>query len=116
MEDVTGTDSVEVRLAAVEQLLGELIEHLSDEVKTRRLVVVEDDGFERVVLAAAGRHGEVMVAARNPGGGTTAAELYAHDAMEGDGAHAGVAVVSGGDIAAVIEAMVGRGVVAHGFR
>jgi hypothetical protein len=116
MEDVTSADSVEARLDAVERLLGELIEHLGDEVKTRRLVVVEDDGFERVILAAAGHHGEVMVAARNPGGGTTAAELYAHDAAEGDGSHAGVAVINNGDIAAVIEAMVGRGVVAYGTR
>ncbi len=109
MDDPTGTSSVEARLGAVERLLGELIEHLGHEVRTRRVVVVEDDGFERVILASGGRHGEVTVAARNPGVGTTAAELYAHDAVEGDGPHAGVALIEDGDVSVLREVMVNGG-------
>ena len=96
--DGSGPESLSVRIDAVERLLLELLEHTAQEVRTRRLAVIEDDGFERVVLEAGGSHGEITVAARGDGRGATAAELYAHDASEGDEATAGVALVRDGDL------------------
>ena len=96
--DGSGPESLSVRIDAVERLLLELLEHTAKEVRTRRLAVIEDDGFERVVLQADGTHGEVTVAARGEGGGATAAEMYAHDPSDGDGATAGVTLVRGGDL------------------
>ena len=109
MEDVTKDPSpapidsgdgqtLNERVDAVERLLLELIEHTAQEVRTRRVAVVEDDGFERVVLQAHGSHGEITVAARGDRRGATAAELYAHDPSEGDGATAGVTLICDGDL------------------
>ena len=83
------TQTLSERVDAVERLLLELIEHTAQEVRTRRVAVIEDDGFERVVLEADGTHGEITVTARGGRNGATAAELYAHDPTEGDGATAG---------------------------
>jgi hypothetical protein len=86
------------RLDAVEQLLGKLIERTATELRTRRLVVTEDDGFERVVIDASGSHGEVTVSARPGSAGPAAVDLYAHDASDGDGANVGVALVDQGNV------------------
>lgn len=96
MPDVAG---IVERLDAVEQLLCRLIEGSATEVRTRGLVVREDDGFERIVLAAHDDHGLVTVTARGAGD-SCAAELYAHDQGDGDDATAGVAVVLRGDVLA----------------
>ena len=77
---------------------SKLIEHNAQEVRTRRIAVIEDDGFERIVLEANGTHGEITVAARGDGGGVTAAELYAHDPSDGDSSTAGVTLVRDGDL------------------
>jgi hypothetical protein len=109
MEDVTkhpgstpndsgGAETLSQRVDAVERILPELIEHTAQEVRTRRVAVVEDDGFERVVLEANDTHGEVTVTARGGHNGTTAAELYAHDPTEGNTATAGVTLVRDGDL------------------
>ena len=96
----TGTDdnTLSTRVDAIELLLLQIIEHTAQEVRTRRVAVIEDDGFERVVLQANGTHGEVTVTARGGPNSTTAAELYAHDPTEGDAATAGIALVRDGDL------------------
>jgi CBS domain-containing protein len=96
--DTTGDATLSERVDAVERLLLELIEHNAQEVRTRRVAVIEDDGFERVVLGANGTHGEVTVTAREGRNAATAAELYAHDPTEGDGSTAGIALVRDGDL------------------
>ncbi len=96
--DASSDTTLSERVDAVERLLLELIEHNAQEVRTRRVAVIEDDGFERVVIQADGAHGEVTVTARGGRNGTTAAELYAHDPTEGDAATAGVALVRDGNL------------------
>lgn len=109
MEDVTedqdpapidsdDTKTLSERVDAVERLLLHLIEQISHEVRTRRVAVIEDDGFERVAIEATGTRGGLTVSARGGIGCGTAAEIYAHDASEGDSATAGVALVRDGDI------------------
>ncbi len=96
--DASSDTTLSDRVDAVERLLLELIEHNAQEVRTRRVAVIEDDGFERVVIQANGTHGEVTVTARGGRNGTTAAELYAHDPTDGDAATAGVTLVRDGDL------------------
>lgn len=50
---------------------------LTSEVRTRRVVIVEGDGFERVVLGARGEFGHVTVNGRSAERGSTCAELFA---------------------------------------
>ena len=50
------------------------------------------------MLEAGGSHGEITVAARGEVSRSTAAEIYAHDAIEGDSATAGIVLVRDGDI------------------
>jgi hypothetical protein len=87
------------RLDAAERLLGNLIDRTATELRTQRIVVTEADGFERVVIAGAGTHGEVTVAARTATGDATAVELYAHDPSGGDAVSVGVALIDLGDVA-----------------
>ena len=100
-------DDIVERLEAVERLLGKMIERTATELRTRRLVVIEDDGFERVVIDALGSHGEVTVTARGGSSGSTAVDLFAHDASEGDGASAGLALVERGSVVGSFAAMAG---------
>ncbi|MCB1040021.1 MAG: hypothetical protein KDA94_10920 [Acidimicrobiales bacterium] len=65
--------SLALRLAHVE---AELLA-LRRELRTNRVVVVDDDGVERVVLAAVRRTGSVLVKVEAEQGRTTGLELYA---------------------------------------
>lgn len=96
------------RIDSMGRELVELRRALGEEVRTRRVVVVEDDGFERIVLGAAARFGHVTVQARSAGGEPACVELFANDRINGGGAHVGVALSDAGDVAAVLELIVGR--------
>ena len=83
-----GEDPSEDRLARLEEEnrtlrsdLDALRASLSAEVRTRRLVVEEEDGFERVVAEGHGEHGTLTVYAR-----PVDRERAAEGAVEGDGA------------------------------
>ena len=68
---------------------------LRDEVRTRRVVVVDAAGRPRVVLSADPGVGSVRVDAA---GGDPSVELYAVDAIEADGPEVGVVLVADGDV------------------
>lgn len=52
-------------VALLRQELAELRKSLAQEVRTRRLVVVEKDGFERIEARADGDSGSIVVQARD---------------------------------------------------
>ncbi len=100
--DVLGEEVARIR-AAVEDLRSDL----SDEVRTRSIVVVDDEEFERVVIAARAQHGSVSVYGRSPLDRSTCAELFANDPIDGDGAHAGVSIIDEGEVVAALEVLHG---------
>jgi hypothetical protein len=99
-------EQVRALASRVEHLARELTalqEELRRELRTGRVVVVEPDGFERIVLAARDRYGQITVYGRTEPGGATSAELFANDAADGDTVQAGVALTDLGDVVAVLD-------------
>jgi len=78
---------------------------LHEEVRTRRVVVVDASGRPRVVLDVAPGHAAVRVDAE---GGDPSVELYAVDAIEADGPEVGLALVVDGDVVRTFRRRVGR--------
>jgi hypothetical protein len=76
-----------------------------DEVRTRRVVVVDADGRPRIVLSAEG--GAAVVRVDAPGGDPSV-ELFAVDPIDADGAEIGLALVVGGDVADGLRILVPR--------
>lgn len=98
------------RLAALEREVDGLRDALAahqaavlDEVRTHRLVVVDRDGFARVVAEGGAAHASVAVRARATGPGATTVQLFADDPVDGDVPHAGVVLGRGGDVVATFE-------------
>lgn len=100
--------TLEAAVAEIRSRLARLRHHLGEEVRTRRLVVTEADGFERVVLEGNRSYGAVTVRARSAGPGTVAVDIFAADALDGDPAHIGVALIDAGDVVAAVDAFAGR--------
>lgn len=103
------------RLDRIEQTLDELRARLERigtqlgaEVRTGRLVIVEGDGFERVIVDGAGHFGALTLQARPQAAGSVAVEVFAADAHDGDLAHVGVALVDAGDVVAAVDVQSGR--------
>ncbi len=104
-------DQVVAAVGSLRQELAELRASLAREVRTRRVVVIEEDGFVRVVLEARARYGRVGVLARRAGlesghgsvAEPTCVELVANDASDGDGPHVAVALTDRGDVVATFE-------------
>ncbi len=97
--------------AAVESLRVEIAvlrRGLGREIRARRIVVVDDDGFERVVIAAEPGFGYVTVHARAQPERSTTAELFANDRTNGSGPHVGVALSDAGDVTATLEVVHGE--------
>jgi hypothetical protein len=88
--------------------LSRLRASLEIEIRTRRIVVREDDGFERVVIGAHGRWGGVAVHGRAHRPGSTSAELFANDPVDGDGANVGLSLADAGNVVATFEVLQGR--------
>lgn len=73
------TELAELRgeIDALRRQMAALVEQVSTEVRTRRLVVVEEDGFERIVAEANGDSGEVKVQSRTATEDTTNVSMFA---------------------------------------
>jgi hypothetical protein len=80
----------------------------ANEIRTRRLVVVDRSGFERVVVEGGEGHGSLTVRARTDGAGSTKVEVFADDPADGDAGNVGLALGRHGDIVAALE-VGGRG-------
>ena len=100
--------TLEATVAEVRARLRRLHRQLGDEVRTRRLVIDEADGFERVVLEGNASFGAVTVRARSAGPGTVAVDVFAADGRDGEPAHIGVALIDAGDVVAAVDALAGR--------
>ncbi len=72
---------------------------VSDEVRTRRLVVVDEAGRPRVTVTVERGAASVRVDAA---GGDPSAELFAVDPVDADGAEVGLALVRGGDVVTIV--------------
>jgi hypothetical protein len=81
------------------------VDALRDEVRTRRVVVVDAAGRPRVVLSADPGVSSVRVDA---GGGDPSVELYAVDAIEADGPEVGVVLVVDGEVVRDLHLLVTR--------
>jgi hypothetical protein len=110
-------DQIVEAVGSLRHELTELRASLAREVRTRRVVVIEEDGSDRVVLEARGRYGRVGVlgfgtgrATALPVNGTrpTCVELVANDATDGEGPHLAVALTDSGDVVATLEVHEGR--------
>jgi hypothetical protein len=94
--------------------LGELRERLDAlerepaELRCRRIVVLDIAGVERIVLEATPSSGSVRVLTDRTDGPTTAAELFAVDAVDGDPANAGVAFTDTGEVVGLLDVTSGR--------
>lgn len=82
------------------------VDALADEVRTRRVVVVDGAGRPRVVLSADPGVASVRVDAD---GADPSIELYAVDAIDADGPEVGVALVVEGDVVASFHRLVNPG-------
>jgi hypothetical protein len=74
---------------------------LRDEVRTRRVVIVDEHGRPRVTLSV--DRGTASVRVDAPGGDPSA-ELFAVGPVEADGPEAGLALVVHGDVVTVVRA------------
>lgn len=101
-------DALDTAIGDVAARLARLRRTLAGEVRTRRLVVAEADGFERVVADATGGVGAVTVRTRTHGPGTVGVEVFAADPVGDDPAHVGVALLDGGDVVAAVDLASGR--------
>ena len=84
--------------ARVARLEAELAE-LRRELRTRRLVVVDEEEVERVVLSADRRTGSVLVRVDGPPGRTVGLEVYASEPA-GEAPTVGMAELRDGDVVA----------------
>lgn len=76
-----------------------------DEIRTRRLVVVDDGGAERIVAEVAGSMAEVRVALPDVDGHTGSVQIYAaeHDGQGDLGPMLGLQVWADGNVRAGID-------------
>ncbi len=72
------------------------------------MVVIEDDGFERIVLSADASHGEVVVAARPSEDRSTKAVLFALDSEDAEGPFVGMELVDRGNSVAGLSLLEGH--------
>ncbi len=91
-------DALEHAIDDLRQQVSDLCSGLEAEVRTRRIVVMSGDGFERVVVDALDDHGHVEVRSRGTVDRTTSALLFAEDASDGDPCQVGLALSDEGDI------------------
>lgn len=87
------------QLAAQIAVLEARLDALERELVTRRVVVVDELGIERVVLSAAGATGSVLVRLDRPSGRTTGVELVASDLVDEEPIVALVHLVDGDVVA-----------------
>lgn len=73
-----------------------------------RLVLLDEDGFERIALTAGAGTGVLDLAGRSGSEHPTRARLYTHDPADGDGCAVGLHLVVQGNAAAGLEVVEGR--------
>jgi hypothetical protein len=93
---------LEGRVRALEGEVASFRAAVASEVRTSRVLVVDDDGFERIVLGVADQFGHITVYGRSVGDGSACAELFANDPSGGDGAEVGFTLTDGGDVVAAL--------------
>jgi hypothetical protein len=100
MDEIVGrlTD-LEDRLAEAEKRLTALADEPTPEVRTRRLVVVDDAGGERIILSTSDLAASMQVRTSTPMP-TTGVELYACDDTGDATAEVGLLFLKGGNVAA----------------
>ena len=87
-------------LASLRRELGELRAGLAKQVTTRRLVVVDGDGVQRVVIRSDQTTGSVLVRVDAAAGETSGVELYAVEPVDdSERAEFGVALYRAGEVA-----------------
>lgn len=96
-------DELTAQVHDLRRELSGLIDDLAREVRTRRLTIVEDDGFERLVAAGRGHFGHLTLRGRAPVGRSTLVELFANDPADGDDTNVGAALCDHGDVVASID-------------
>lgn len=88
------------RVAALEAEVSLLRATTGERLRTRCLVIEDDEGEARVVLDARHRTGSVLVRLAGPPGATTGIELYAAEAVDEEGpGEVGWCVLRDGDVA-----------------
>jgi hypothetical protein len=90
-------DQLEDRLASLELELAMLRASVEERLRTRRLVVVDEHGVERIVLEATSTTGSVLVRLAGAAGQTTGMEIYATES-EGGAPDLGWCVLRNGDV------------------
>lgn len=88
---------LEDRLASLELELALLRASVEERLRTRQIVVIDDDGHERIVLDARRGTGSILVRIPGPGGTTTGVEVYASQPEVGP-AEVGLCVLRDGDV------------------
>jgi hypothetical protein len=92
-------EQLHARVAALEAELDLLRATTGERLRTRCLVIEDDDGNARVVLDARQRTGSVLVRFAGPPGATTGVELYATEAVDDVGpGELGWCVLRDGDV------------------
>ncbi len=87
-------------LASLRHELGELKAGLAEQVTTWRLVVIDGNGVQRVVIQADNTTGSVLVRVDAAAGETTGVELFAVEPVDDGGtAEAGVTLYRSGEVA-----------------
>jgi hypothetical protein len=96
-------------LAAVRAEVDALRAEVRGEVRTGRIVVVDDAGFERIRMTADGQHGHLAITARRDADDhPTRVDVFAIDAEDDAGPYVGVELVDGGDSVAGFTVIEGR--------
>ena len=90
-------ERLEDRLAALEFEIALLRASVEERLRTRQLVVVDEDGAERIVLDARHGTGSVLVRLAGAGGATNGVEIYASEPELGP-SEIGVCVIRDGDV------------------
>jgi len=93
---------LEVELRSARDELARLRVSLSAEVRTRRLVIATESGFERIVAEGSHDGGFLRVRGQPHDGRSRVVELFAHDPAD-EATSVGLALGDGGDIVAVLE-------------
>jgi hypothetical protein len=127
-------DDIRVDAAVLSRLRAEVADlrlQMGEEVRTRRIVLVDDtgvgrlrldvtsdgysritlldgDGFERIGLTGRPDLGVLTIAGRSLSGEPTRVEVFAHDPRDGDGVQIGVHLVDGGNGVAGFDLFEGR--------
>lgn len=88
--------------------LDDLRASLATEIRTQRVVLTADDGFERLVASATDRSAGMSLYCRTDDDDPTCMDIFANDPVDATGSHVGVALTVRGDVVAAIDAVGGE--------